>query len=253
MGDNWEQRGANAVNAGADLATGIFSAVRGIGGRLKRSKHEKFIDAFCAMTGSMAAQNGRLLPEEIQAFKNFLLQNRANPVFAHFEVDELVSRLEKFAVAEFLCKGEEITRAIDGIDVGGDSAKMALLGALAVAFADGDCDAREAMKINEYSAQLGLSLSALSSEFQIQIPQLPAQSNDPAEFARVSAPDVVFEEPPVAPVAPAIPQQTVRPVQQAVVTPTPPAQPQGKPCRACNGTGQRQGKTCVFCKGKCVK
>ncbi|MFC1609139.1 hypothetical protein ACFL3M_03035 [Patescibacteria group bacterium] len=250
----WEQRGANAINAGADFLTGVGGAFKGLGNRFKRGKHQAFIEAFCAIAGSIAAQNGRLLPEEVQALKQFLLNNRNNPAFTSFEVDELVAKMKEYAVAEFLCEGEKITRAVDGVEPGSDSAKMALLGALAIAFADSDCDINEARKVNEYSSRLNLSLPALSSEFQIQIPQLPALSNHPAEFARVNTPELSFEEPPVtAPVAPAISQQTVQPVQQAVVTPTPPAQPQGKPCRACDGTGQRQGKNCVFCKGKGVK
>ena len=220
---NWQDRGANAVNAGADLITGIAGALGGIGARLKRGKHAGFIEAFTAVTGHVMSQNGKLLPEEIQALEQFLLNNHQNPAFSAFESADIVAKVKEYATKAFMGDEAEIVRAVTKLERGGDSAKMTIIAALAIAFADGDCDQDEINCIQRHAQAMNINMGQLAAEFSLALPGIqqpsanlgiPQSTGAPQQATTASV--VEQQTPsPVQQVAPA-----VAPVQQAPPTPT---------------------------------
>lgn len=172
MASQWQRRGENIVNAGIDFIGGVGSAFRGVGGRLKRGKHQNLIEAFCAVAGDVASQNGRILPGEIESFRRFLLDNHDNPFISAFSADELIEKFRGYGIAAFLGEEETFVRVISGIDPGDDEGKLVILGALAVAFADGECDMQEAECIVSYARRLNIDLDSLAQEFRIKLPDM---------------------------------------------------------------------------------
>ncbi len=176
MTSPWQKRGETVVNAGIDFLGGVGTAFKGVGKRLKRGKYTNLIEAFCAVAGDVASQNGRFLPKETEGFKRFILDNHDNPFIHAFSTDELLEKFKGYAIAAFLGEEEALMRALKGIEISddhnNDEGKIVILGALAVAFADGDCDEREADCIAHYARLLHIDLNALAQEFRIAMPQL---------------------------------------------------------------------------------
>jgi tellurite resistance protein len=225
MAKDWSQTGERIVNSSADFFSGVGSAFKGVGNRFKRSKFAPFVEALCAVVGDVASQNGRLHKEEIEEFRKFLLQNcRDTPILDLFSLDELAKKLEQYAVAAFLCDEEAVLMAVRKIE-DPELARLIILSALAVAAADGDCDAKEQACIEQHAATLQVNMSLLADQFQLNLNK--PQSSPPA----ASAPPLPPPSPAGAGAAPQAPQQA------------PPAA--DDLCLMCKGAGG----SCVFCKG----
>jgi tellurite resistance protein len=210
------------VNSSADFINGVGSAFKGIGNRFKRRKFEPFAEALCAVVGDVASQNGRLYKEELEEFRRFLLHNcRDTPILEMFKTEELVKKVERYAVSAFLCDEETVLLAVRNVEEP-ELANLVILCALAVAFADGDCDAKERECIEYHARNMRVDVRSLAGQFNLDFDSAP--------------------KPQIIP--PAVP-----PVKQAV----PPAGPNSNPatppagdfCPMCKGAGG----SCVFCKG----
>lgn len=188
MTSQWQQRGEGLVNAGMDFVTGVGSAFKGLGGRIKRGKYKPFIEAFCAVCGDVVSRNGRFLPDEVNGLKRFLIENHDDPVFSNYSSAELTEKIKDFAIASFLGDDEKTLRALRGVESGSDEAKMVIIGALAIAFSDGDCDPNEASAILDHSHRLGVDLHQLAADYGLQLPAL--------ELKRVSPPPLEPAAPP---------------------------------------------------------
>ncbi|MBK1648949.1 TerB family tellurite resistance protein [Rhabdochromatium marinum] len=180
MANQWQQRGEGFINAGMDFVSGAGKAFRGLGSRIKRGKYNQFIETFCAVAGDVASRNGRFMPEEIAGLKRFLIENHANEVFNAYTSAELIEKIQDYAIAAFLGDEEKILRALHGTESGSDEAKLVIIGGLAIAFSDSECDQKEAAAIIDYAQRLGIDLNALASEYSLQLPpldlkRLPAQ------------------------------------------------------------------------------
>jgi tellurite resistance protein len=224
-GKNWSQTGEGLVNSSADFISGVGSAFKGVGNRFKRSKFNPFVEALCAVVGDVASQNGRLQKKELEEFRKFLLQNcRDTPILELFKLDELVKKVESYAVSAFLCDEEAILMAVRKVD-DPELAKLVILSAVAVAFADGDCDSKERSCIERHAGTLQINVSSIVGQFQVELssPQTPQAISSPA--------------PPVRPVMPPPPTPILNDRQAA--------SPAGDPCPMCKGAGGN----CVFCKG----
>ncbi len=218
---NWGRTGEHMVNSSADFITGVGNAFKGIGNRFKRKKFEPFVEALCAVVGDVASQNGRLHNEELEEFRRFLLHHCSDtPILEMFRIDELINKVEHYAVAAFLCKEETIVLAVRNIE-DSELARLVILCALAVAFADGNCDAKEQNCIERHARSMQVDLHTLAGQFNLELKSKPAPRPLPS-----SGP------PPLQ--APAPPQ------------PDPPSKAAtGTPCPMCKGAGG----SCVFCKG----
>ena len=222
MAKDWTQTGERLVNSSADFFSGVGSAFKGVGNRFKRGKFAPFVEAMCAVVGDVASQNGRLQKQELDEFRKFLLQNcRDTPILDLFTLDELVKKVEHYAIAAFLCDEETTLLAVRKIE-DPELARLVILSALAVAYADGDCDAQEQACIEQHAATLQVDVALLANQFQLNLSKPQQQSIPPAAPA-----------PPLPP-------------------PKPAAAPQRQPspsgddlCLMCKGAGGN----CVFCKG----
>lgn len=161
----WARRGEQAVGAATDLVIGVGRGFASIGSRLKRSQYQAFADGLCAVAGDVASQNGRLKAEEIQAFRNFVLSNREHPAVKPFDPEDLTERFKDFAIKAFLCDDATFARVIDQAKLKAEGSselgEMVLLGALAIAYADGDCDEREQSTLQSYADRLTVDLPEL--------------------------------------------------------------------------------------------
>lgn len=249
MARDWQQTGTNVVNAGAGFVSGIAKAFGSIGRGIIRSAqgHDKLINGLCAVVGHVNTMNGQLKPEEISAFRNFILQQQTHPAFSGINADDLVQKMRNYAIAQFSGDTQSLNSAVGCVDKGGEAAQMIILGALACAYADGDCDANEQSCISYYAQFLGVDLQMLSRNMNLGIPQLGPPPVTPA----IPAP--IYQEP----VTPMQAQPTAQPVAQPVqtqavqqpVTPTPqPTQPVAQVCPMCKGQ-QPKMANCMFCKG----
>lgn len=221
MAKDWTQTGERLVNSSADFLSGVGSAFKGVGNRFKRSKFAPFVEALCAVVGDVASQNGRLQKQEIEEFRKFLLQNcRDTPILELFSLDELVKKLEQYAVAAFLCDEETVLLAVRKVE-DPELARLIILSALAVAAADGDFDSKEQACIEQHAAALQVNMATLADQFQLNLGK-PQQQRIPPPAASA---------PPLPPPSPA-PRQQSAPAADDL-------------CLMCKGAGG----SCVFCKG----
>lgn len=228
---DWGSTGERMVNSSADFVSGVGSAFKGIGNRFKRRKFEPFAEALCAVVGDVASQNGRLYKEELEEFRRFLLHNcRNTPILEMFKTDELVKKVERYAISAFLCDEETVLMAIKSIE-DPELANLVILCALAVAFADGDCDAKERDCIEHHARNMGVDVRSLAGQFHL-------------DFDSAPKPQII---PPAVAVPPPKQQNTgplpPRPMPRA--EPAAAAPDAGNPCPMCKGAGG----SCVFCKG----
>jgi tellurite resistance protein len=232
---NWGRTGEQMVNSSADFIGGVGSAFKGIGNRFKRKKFEPFVEALCAVVGDVASQNGRLYREELEEFRKFLLQNcRDTPILEMFSLDELVKKMEHYAVSAFLCDEETILLAIRNIE-DPELARLVILCALAVAAADGDCDPKEQACIERHAQLIRVDVHSLAGEFNLS---LGTGSTAPRALPSSAPPP-----PRQTPGTPSSPPPSSPPSQPG----PPPSQSAsgGAPCPMCKGAGG----SCVFCKG----
>ena len=238
---NWEQTGSRVVTAGAGFLSGVGKAFASVGrGAVRQFRgHDKFVEALCAVVGDVNTQNGQIKPEEEQAFRSFLIEQRTHPALVGIDPEEMVRKMRDYAVAKFTGDVVKVENAAASIDRGSESAQLVIIAALYAAFADGDCDMNEATCISNYATTLGVNLIALGQQTGLVIPQLP----DPTIVAPPVQPAAPPQTAPVPPVQPAVPPQTepAPPVQPAV--------PTQEPCPMCAGTGSN----CVFCGGTGLK
>ncbi len=229
---NWGRTGEGIVNSSADFIGGVGSAFKGIGNRFKRKKFEPFAEALCAVVGDVASQNGRLYREELEEFRKFLLHNcRDTPILEMFEIDELVSKVKHYAVSAFLCDEETVLLAVKKIE-DPELADLVILCALAVAFADGDCDAKEQKCIEQHARNMRVDMGSLAGQFNLDLEAAPKP--------QIAPPAV----PPPQQVAPP-PKSHPAPTAPPVAAPAGGAAATGTPCPMCKGAGG----SCVFCKG----
>ena len=174
MAADWQKRGENVVNSGIDFVAGIGHAFTNLGSVIKRGKYANFIETFCAIAGDVASQNGRFEPAETEGFKRFLLNNHDNPVIGAFPVDDLLAKFRQYAIAAFLCDEEKLIKAIKGVEAGSEDARMVIIAALAVAYADGECDTKEAACILQYAKKLNIDLAQLAHELNLSLPTFSA-------------------------------------------------------------------------------
>lgn len=166
---DWAETGSSLVLSGADFVLGVNKAFSKLGARFKRGKFEDFIETLCAIIGDVAKQNGELLREERDTFRQFIIDKRDFPAFALFEPDELVQKMQSYAIASFLGDNNKITLAIKNIEPGGLPAKLLIIAALYVAGADGDIDSNELSRIKYYAEKFQIDLNELASECNIQL------------------------------------------------------------------------------------
>lgn len=173
---NWEERGQRAVGSATDLATGIYRGFKNIGGRIKTTRHRPVVEAFCAYTGRIAAENGRLKQSEIDGFRAFLIQSRNHPVLGHFPVDELVEKFKQYAIKAFLEDDDVFITALDPISIGSDESQLIVSGCLAVSLADGDCDPGELKLLNDLCSRLQVNILSVAQILGVILPSTDNQS-----------------------------------------------------------------------------
>ena len=240
---NWSRTGEGIVNSSADFIGGVGSAFKGIGNRFKRKKFEPFVEALCAVVGDVASQNGRLYREELEEFRKFLLHNcRDTPILEMFEIDELVSKVKNYAVSAFLCDEETVLLTIKKIE-DPELADLVILCALAVAFADGDCDAKERECIDQHARNMRVDVSSLAGQFDLDLGAAPQPQIAPSA---VPPPQPVAPPPKPHPAPAAAPPIAAPPVAAPpIAAPAGGPAATGTPCPMCKGAGG----SCVFCKG----
>ncbi|MBF0437982.1 MAG: TerB family tellurite resistance protein [Magnetococcales bacterium] len=210
--NEWMDRGHRAVGAATDLATGLFRGLQNIGPRIKAAQYKPVVEAFCAYTGLLAAQHGRLQRTEIDGFRNFLLQNGQHPVFGGFPLEELIDKFKNYAVRAFLDENQVFSEVLNPIARGSEEAHLIVAGCMSVIYADGNCDANEQTLLDQLSQRLGVDTTRMAQSMGIFLPSAP----------RTQSPTRAISSPPPPP-------------------PPPVATPNREPCSMC------QGKGCVFC------
>ncbi|WP_295455039.1 TerB family tellurite resistance protein [uncultured Thiodictyon sp.] len=195
---DWQKRGESVVNSGIDFVSGIGHAFKNLGGAIKRGKYANFIETFCAIAGDVASQDGRFEPSETEGFKRFLLDHHDNPVIAAFPVDDLLGKFKQYAIAAFLCDEEKLVKAIHGVEAGSDEARTVIIGALAIAYADGNCDAAESACIAQYARKLDVDLAQLAHELNLSLPTSSAAALPHIASVQPLSPEVISprREPP---------------------------------------------------------
>ena len=170
----WSRRGERAVGAAADLVGGLGRGFGQVGKRIRRGQYKVFAEGLCAVAGDVASRNGRLKPEEITGFRSFLVENRDNPAIKFFEPDVLAQKFRDYAVKAFLCDDEAFIRVIDEVKQSSKNGKelsdVILIGALSIAFADGECDDFELEAIQDYADRLSVDLPALVGDMGLVLP-----------------------------------------------------------------------------------
>jgi tellurite resistance protein len=192
MSSDWQRRGEGVVNAGIDFVSGMGGAFKSLGSRINRGRYAKVVEAFCAIAGDVASQNGRFLVAEREEFKSFVLRSNDNPVLAAYSAEELADKLKEYAVASFLGDEEKLIRAVRGVEPGSAEAQLVVASALAVAFADGECDARESACIAGYAGRFAVDLPALLAAQGLALPgplaEAPPTVVPPAAGAEMPGP-----------------------------------------------------------------
>ena len=269
---NWEQRGQRAVGAAADLATGLFKGFRSLGGRIQAARFQNVVEAFCAYSGLLAAQNGRLKQAEIASFRNFLVENRQHPVLGHFTPDELVDKFRHYAIKAFLEEHETFTSVLDNINKQSEEASLVVAGCLTVTFADGHCDQAEREQLDRLAINLQVDLLQLSQSMGVVLPPTGMAYHSPTAAPQPTIQSHPLPQPvPVVPARqqPAFPAPTQQqPAPQAPTgggssfaravggTTPPPAQPwstqtqQPAPPTPAATAAPAQKAACTFCQGK---
>ncbi|MBF0296155.1 MAG: TerB family tellurite resistance protein [Magnetococcales bacterium] len=242
--NEWVERGQRAVGAATDMATGLFRGLQNLGPRIQAAQYKPIVEAFCAYTGLMAAQHGRLRRQEIDGFRNFLMQNRQNPVFGGFPLDELIDKFRNYAVRAFLEETAIFDTVLHPIARGSDEARLIVTGCLSIVYADGRCDESERIQMEQLATRLGVDTWRMMQELGVV---LPSWSGSPAPAAHVAAPPPpppAYATAPPPPPPPAYAAAPPPPPAQTAPPPPPPARPAAagrEPCSFCQGTG------CVFC------
>ncbi|MBF0126773.1 MAG: TerB family tellurite resistance protein, partial [Magnetococcales bacterium] len=186
--NEWMGRGQRAVGAATDLATGLFKGLQNLGPRIQSAQYKPIVEAFCAYTGLMAAQHGRLQRTEIDGFRNFLLQNRQHPVFGGFPLEELIEKFKNYAVRAFLDESEPFTTVLHPIAQGSEEANLIVAGCLNVIFADGRCDENERRQLDQLAARLGVDTERLAQNMGVSLPRGAGTATQGSAFARTAAP-----------------------------------------------------------------
>ncbi|MEO5346372.1 MAG: TerB family tellurite resistance protein [Magnetococcus sp. YQC-9] len=187
---DWKERGQRAVGAATDLATGLFKGLQNIGSRVQSAQYRPILEAFCAWTGLMAAQHGKLQRAEIEAFRNFLLQNAQHPVFGGFPLEELIEKFRSYAIKAFLDEREVFDSVLHPISQDSEEAKLIVTGCLNVIYADGQCDESERFYLEQLALRLAVNTEVLARRMGIILP--PVQTT-PFQTASQSAP---YQAPP---------------------------------------------------------
>lgn len=199
----WAKRGEQAVGAAADLVVGIGRGFASLGSRLKRSQYQAFADGLCAVAGDVASQNGRLKPEEIEAFRSFVLENRSSPALKPFDPAELTESFKDFAVKAFLCDEGTFARVVDQTRAKAEGqselGQLILLGAVAIAFADGEADDRERETLARYAERLEVDLDTLIERF---LGHRTLPEPEPVAVLEATVTEIEEADPPVASVNP---------------------------------------------------
>jgi stress response protein SCP2/tellurite resistance protein len=171
----WSRRGEQAVGAAADLVAGLGRGLGQLGGRIRRGQYRAFVEGLCAVAGDVASQNGRLKKEELEGFRKFLVDNRANPAIKPFDPDELTEKFREYAIKAFLCEETAFLRAVDEVkrssEKKGELGELIVIAALGIAYADGDCDELELQTIEQYAKALQVELPTLVRSLGIELPE----------------------------------------------------------------------------------
>lgn len=244
---NWEERGQRAVTSATDLASGIFQGFRGIGTRIKAARFRPVIEAFCAYTGLIAAENGRLKQVEIDSFRSFLIEQRNHPVIGHFSPDELVDKFRGYAIKAFLEENDVFVSVLDPIQSGSEEGQLIMTGCLAITYADGICDAGERQQLENLASRLSINLDQLTGNMGVSLPVaaprrpslLGRMVGQPPAFGQQQVPNVHSQAPNVQYQAPNVQQQA--PNFSSPRPQSPPVTPSQGACTFC------QGKGCPFC------
>ncbi|MBF0181664.1 MAG: TerB family tellurite resistance protein [Magnetococcales bacterium] len=245
--NEWMERGQRAVGAATDMATGLFRGLQNLGPRIQASQYKPIVEAFCAYTGLMAAQHGRLRRAEIDGFRNFLMQHRQNPVFGGFPMDELIDKFRNYAVRAFLEETAIFDTVLHPIARGSDEARLIVTGCLSIVYADGRCDENERVQMEQLATRLGVDTWRMMQELGVVLPSWSGASAPPPPpppspaHAAPPPPPPVYAAPPPPPPAYAAPPP---PPPAHAAAPPPPARPAAsgrEPCSFCQGAG------CVFC------
>ncbi|MBF0270906.1 MAG: TerB family tellurite resistance protein [Magnetococcales bacterium] len=261
--NEWKERGQRAVGAATDLATGLFRGLQNIGPRIQAAQYKPIVEAFCAWSGLMAAQHGRLQRTELDGFRNFLMQNREHPIFGGFPLEELIDKFRNYAIKAFLEETDIFYTVLNPIPQDSEEARLIITGCLNVIYADGHCDENERMQLEQLANRLGVNTEVMARKMGVILPAPTRQSASPylSPFARSAT--AMPSPPPAAPEPPpySAPQQSYAPPppapapqQQPYAPPPPPPQaaPPPPPAPAARPAGGSictlcQGKGCVFC------
>lgn len=176
---DWGAAGSGVVNAGADFVGGIGSAFKGLGSRFKRSRLEPFVNALCAVVGDVAAQNGRLRPEELAGFEKFLIRNcRDNNLLTVFTMQELKDKVKDYAVAAFLGETLKIAQAVSVMRSEPEFAALIIDSARCVAGADGTVNNLERLCLEAHAKELNVPVATVHLLSSVARPQLAAPAPD---------------------------------------------------------------------------
>ncbi|MBF0191284.1 MAG: TerB family tellurite resistance protein [Magnetococcales bacterium] len=247
--NEWKERGQRAVGAATDLATGLFRGLQNIGPRIQANQYKPIVEAFCAWTGLMAAQHGRLQRTELDGFRHFMLQNREHPVFGGFPLEELLDKFRNYAIKAFLEETEIFHTVLNPIPQDSEEARLIITGCMNVIYADGHCDENERLSLEQLANRLGVNTDSMARKMGVILPApTRPQPSTPhlSPFARSATAAPPYPATP-EPQPYAAPQPYVAPPPpQAAPPPPPPPSPAarpagGQPCTLC------QGKGCVFC------
>ncbi|GAB0055712.1 hypothetical protein SIID45300_00007 [Candidatus Magnetaquicoccaceae bacterium FCR-1] len=263
---DWKEKGQRAMGAATDLATGLFKGLQNIGSRVQSAQYRPIVEAFCAWTGLMAAQHGKLQRTEIEGFRNFLLQNTQHPVFGGFPLEELIDKFRDYAIKAFLDERAVFDAVLHPIPQDSEEAKLIVTGCLNVIYADGQCDENERMLLEQLAQRLAVNTEVLArrmgiilpppvhaapfraapSPFQAAPQPAPYQAA-PSPFQAAPQPAPYQAAPPPVQAAPSPFQAAPQPAPYQAAPPPVQAAPTavrssgGEPCSLC------QGKGCVFC------
>ncbi|MBF0261861.1 MAG: TerB family tellurite resistance protein [Magnetococcales bacterium] len=256
---DWKEKGQRAVGAATDLATGLFKGLQNIGSRVGSAQYRPIVEAFCAWTGFMAAQHGKLQRTEIEGFRNFLLQNVQHPVFGGFPLDELIDKFRDYAIKAFLDERAVFDAVLHPIPQDSDEAKLIITGCLNVIYADGQCDENERQLLEQLAQRLAVNTEVLARRMGIILPnpvrsapyQAAAYQATPQPYQAAPQPAPYQAAPPPPPVqtppSPAYQVAPPPPPPSVQASPSPARPAGGVPCSLC------QGKGCVFCNQTGIK
>ncbi|MBF0614684.1 MAG: TerB family tellurite resistance protein [Magnetococcales bacterium] len=241
--NEWKERGQRAVGAATDLAAGLFKGLQNIGSRVQSAQYKPIVEAFCAWCGLMAAQKGRLKRTEIEAFRNFLLQNRQHPVFGGFPIEELIDKFKEYAVKAFLEEDAVFHTVLHPIPQDSEEARLIVTGCLNVIYADGYCDDAERQQLDLLAQRLGINTEIMARKMGIILPPTnPAATPYYGSVGQAAVPSggSPFQAMPA-------PQAYAPPPPPPQAAPSPPPPVASVPPAGGQLCGMCQGKGCVFC------